>query len=83
MNRREARAYALRVLASEVEHHIENGSDWLERPCRDDGIATDPDGVFNEADQVRIREAVLDIADSLRQRAERLLNKPLPSRVRR
>lgn len=72
MTKREARAYVLRVLSVEVRHHLDNGSEWLERPLRADGIAVDADGAFSNADQERIAEAVLEIADSLERRAARL-----------
>lgn len=41
---REARAYVLRCMAAEARHHVSNGSAWLERPGRGDGLAVGEDG---------------------------------------
>lgn len=76
MNKRQARAYVLRVLAAETRHHLANGSEWLERPLRADGIAVSADGEFSEADQQRVAEAVVSVADELERRARRLGAKP-------
>jgi hypothetical protein len=78
MNKRHAKAYILRVLAAEARHHISNGSDWLEHPLDSDGIATDPDGSFSEADQRRLVAALNEIADELETRGNRLRGSPPP-----
>lgn len=72
MNKRQAKAYVLRALAAEARHHVGNGSDWLLRPLRADGIATDPDGEFTEEDHRRVIQAVEDVADEMELRSERL-----------
>lgn len=72
MNKREAKAYALRVLAAETRHHLDNGSEWIECPLRDDGVAVDEEGRFSEADSQRVRDAVLEISEELDRRAKRL-----------
>lgn len=72
MNMRQAKAYVLRVSAAELRHHIGNGSEWLKRPLRQDGVAVAEDGSFTQADQERILRALGDVADELEARAVRL-----------
>lgn len=70
MNKREAKAYALQLLAAEARHHRSNGSAWLfsdERPG-----ATGETVDFSEADVERIADAVDEIADELDARARRM-----------
>jgi acyl-CoA reductase-like NAD-dependent aldehyde dehydrogenase len=67
VNYRQAKTYALRVLAQETEHHVDNGSEWLR------GAGSGPD--WSETDEARVVKAVLEIADGLRKRAERLAKK--------
>lgn len=76
MNKRQARAYVLRVLAAETRHHVGNGSEWIERPLGADGFTVGDDGEFTPADRERIEAAVEDIADELERRAKRLGAKP-------
>ena len=71
MNKRQAKAYVMRCLAAEARHHLGNGSEWLERPLRSDGIAVDAEGDFLPDDQERIAAAVRDVADELERRAAR------------
>lgn len=80
MNKREAKAYALRALAAETRHHVSNGSEWLQRPLRADNVAVDEDGEFAEADHARVVAAVHEVADELERRAQRLAE---PRRRRR
>lgn len=72
MNQRQAKAYVLRVLAAEARHHVGNGSEWLERPLRSDGIAVQEDGAFSDADYKRVLRAVASVADEMERRSERL-----------
>lgn len=72
MNRREAKAYALRCLAAEARHHVSNGSGWIEAPLRSDGLAVGEDGEFSVADRQRVERAVEEISDELERRSARL-----------
>lgn len=76
MNRREAKAYALRCLSTEARHHVSNGSEWLTRPLKSDGLAVGADGEFHPADAERVRRAVVEVANELETRAKRLSREP-------
>lgn len=72
MNKRQAKAYVLRCMASEARHHPGNASEWLLRPLRSDGITVTKDGDFSQADQQRIEAALLSLADEMDRRAKRM-----------
>ncbi len=64
MTKRDAKRYVCRVLATEVRHHISNGSEWT--------FIGDDEKEMPEADTERIYKVLGEIADEFERRAERM-----------
>jgi hypothetical protein len=69
MNKQQARAYVLRMMAHSLRHDLENGSGWIYDAPEAKETHSEGGEMRNERDVTRIEQAIHDEIASLEKRA--------------